>query len=98
MLKSSLLQHRDYVQNNIEATGQHFNNFPGYSLPDIISTVIKQVRKTDTRYSMEREEYYIILFKILHTMASIEKYNRGYSNMTSYTKGGRGGLQFYDFL
>ena len=77
MLKSSLLQHRDYVQNNIGATGQHFNNFPGHSLPDIISTVIKQVRKTDTRYSMEREEYYIILFKILHTMASIEKYNIG---------------------
>ena len=65
MLKSRLAQHRGYVQNNIEATGQHFN-LPGHSLADLMVTVIEQVRKSDTLYRREREEYHIRRFNTLH--------------------------------
>ena len=43
MLKSRLAQHRGYVQNNIEATGQHFN-LPGHSLADLMVTILEQVK------------------------------------------------------
>ena len=65
MLKSCLTQHRGYVQNNIEATGQNLN-LPGHSLADLIVTVIEQVRKSDTLYRREREEYHIRRFNTLH--------------------------------
>ena len=53
MLKSCLAQYCGYVQNNIEATGQHFN-LPGHSLADLMVTVIEQVRNSDTLYRRER--------------------------------------------
>ena len=65
MLKSRLAQHRGYVQNNIEATGQHFN-LPGHSLADLMVTIIEQVRKSDTLYRKEREEYHIRRFNTLY--------------------------------
>ena len=65
MLKSCLAQYCGYVQNNIEATGQHFN-LPGHSLADLMVTVIEQVRKSDTLYRREREEYHIRRFNTLH--------------------------------
>ena len=65
MLKSRLAQHRGYVQNNMEATGQHFN-LPGHSLADLMVTIIEQVRKSDTLYRKEREEFHIRRFNTLH--------------------------------
>ena len=65
MLKSRLAQHRGYVSNNIEATGQHFN-LPGHSLADLMVTIIEQVRKSDTLYRKEREEYHIRRFNTIH--------------------------------
>ena len=61
MFKSCITQHHGYVQNNIEATGQHFN-LPGHSLADLMVTVLKQVRKSETLYRKEREEYHIKRF------------------------------------
>ena len=65
MLKSRLAQHRGYVQNNTEATGQHFN-LPGHSLADLRVIIIEQVKKSDTQYRKEREEYHIRRFNTLH--------------------------------
>ena len=67
MLKFRLAQHRGYVQNkdNSKATGQHFN-MPGHSLADLMVTIIEQVKKSDTLYRKEREEYHIRSFNTLH--------------------------------
>ena len=62
-----LAQHRGYIQNKdiSQATGQHFN-LPGHSLADLMVTIIEQVKKSDTLYRKEREEYHIRRFNTLH--------------------------------
>ena len=47
MVKCRLALYHSYVQNNVEATNQHFN-LTGHSLAELIVTVIEQVRKRDT--------------------------------------------------
>ena len=67
MLKSRLAQHRGYIRNkdDSKATGHHFN-LPGHSLADLTVTIIEQVKKSDTLYRKEREEYHIRRFNTLH--------------------------------
>ena len=67
MLKSRLAQHRGYILNkdSSQATGHHFN-LPGHSLADLMVTIIEQVRKSDSLYRKEREEYHIRRFNTLH--------------------------------
>ena len=65
MVKCHLALYHSYVQNNVEATNQHFN-LPGHSLADLMVTVIEQVRKSDTLYRREREECQIRRFNTLH--------------------------------
>ena len=67
MLKFCLADHRGYVvnQDTTTATGLHFN-LPGHSLADLSVTPIEQVRKNDTVYRKEREEFHIRRFNTLH--------------------------------
>ena len=67
MLKFRLADHRGYVvnQDTTTATGLHFN-LPGHSLADLSVTPIEQVRKNDTVYRKEREEFHIRRFNTLH--------------------------------
>ena len=67
MLKFRLADHRGYVvnQDTTTATGRHFN-LPGHSLADLSISIIEQVRKNDTLYRKEREEFHIRRFDTLH--------------------------------
>ena len=64
-LKSRLDDHRGYINHGVEATGQHFTQ-PGHSLSDISITAIEQVKRKDTLYRKEREEYFIRKFNTFH--------------------------------
>ena len=74
MLKSCLKQHCGYVQNNIEATGQHFN-LPGHSLANLMVTVFFDKLESQTNFIEEKEKNTILEYLTLYTMESIEKYN-----------------------
>ena len=67
ILKYRLADHRGYIQNNHinQATGEHFTQ-PGHSLADLQVTVLEKVKKIDTLYRKEREEYFIRKFDIFH--------------------------------
>ena len=66
-LKFRLSDHRGHIvnKNTKTATGHHFN-LPGHSLADLSVIIIEQVRKKDTLYRKEREEYHIRRFNTLH--------------------------------
>ena len=67
LLKSRLSEHKGYVTNHdtSTATGRHFNS-SGHTLADLSITVIEQVRKNDTLYRTQREEYHIRRFNTLY--------------------------------
>ena len=67
LLKFRLADHRGYVTNNdtSTATGRHYNS-PGHTLADLSITVLEQVRKNDTLYRTQREEYHIRRFNTLY--------------------------------
>ena len=67
MLKFRLADHCGYVLNKdtTTATGKHFN-LPGHCLSDLSISIIEQVRKNDTIYRKEREEFHIRRFDTLH--------------------------------
>ena len=67
LLKFRLADHRGYVINNdtSTATGRHYNS-PGHPLADLSITVLEQVRKNDTLYRTQREEYHIRKFNTLY--------------------------------
>ena len=67
LLKSRLAEHRGYVtsQNTSTATGRHYNS-PGHTLADLSITVLEQVRKNDTLYRTQREEYHVRRFNTLY--------------------------------
>ena len=66
-LKSRLDDHRGYIVNSLtsKATGEHFTQ-PGHSLADLQVTVLEQVKKNNTLYRKEREEYFIRKFNTFH--------------------------------
>ena len=66
-LKFRLSDHRGYIvnKNTNTATGHHFN-LPGHSLADLSVIIIEQVKKSDTLYRKEREEFHIRRFDTLH--------------------------------
>ena len=66
-LKFRLSDHRGYIvnKNTNTATGHHFN-LPGHSLADLSVIVIEQVKKNDTLYRKEREEFHIRRFNTLY--------------------------------
>ena len=67
LLKSRLAEHRGYVtsQDTSTATGRHYNS-PGHTLADLSITVLEQVRKNDTLYRTQREEYHVRRFNTLY--------------------------------
>ena len=62
-LKSRLDDHRGYIVNTLTstATGEHFTQ-PGHSLADLQVTALERVKKNNTLYRKEREEYFIRKF------------------------------------
>ena len=60
--------HRGYVKNFHldKATVAHFNS-PGHSLSNMKMTILEQVRKLDTEYRKERENYFIRKFNTFKT-------------------------------
>ena len=66
-LKSRLDDHRGYIVNTLtnNATGEHFTQ-PGHSLADLQVTVLEKVKKNNTLYRKEREEYFIRKFNTFH--------------------------------
>ena len=66
-LKFRLSDHHGYIVNKHRntATGRHFN-LPGHSLADLSVIIIEQVKKKDTLYRKEREQYHIRRFNTLY--------------------------------
>ena len=52
-------------QDSSTATGRHYNS-PGHTLADLSITVLEQVRKNDTLYRTQREEYHVRRFNTLY--------------------------------
>ena len=67
LLKFRFDDHRGYVANQRlqQSTGHHFNQ-PGHCLADMNITAIEQVKRNNTLYRKEREEYFIRLFNTYH--------------------------------
>ena len=66
-LKLRLSDHCGYFvnKNTNTATGRHFI-LPGHSLADLSVIIIEQVKKKDSLYKNEREEYHIRRFNTLY--------------------------------
>jgi hypothetical protein len=66
-LKKRLEDHRGYIVNKKvnQATGAHFN-LPGHSVSDLKVTILEQVKRPDTEYRKQRENYHIRNFNTFH--------------------------------
>ena len=66
-LKFRLSEHCGYIHtiHTNTATGRHFN-LPGHSLADLSVIIIEQVKKKNTLYRKEREQYHIRRFNTLY--------------------------------
>ena len=67
LLKSCLAEHRGYVtsEDTSTATGRQYNS-PGHTLADLSITLLEQVRKNDTLYRTQREEFHVRRFNTLY--------------------------------
>ena len=57
-LQDRFSEHKGYVVNQHEATGNHFN-LPGHTISDMEVTILEKVFNTDRNYRKNREKMYI---------------------------------------